>query len=89
LLDLRERHALRCLAAGSVTVDGVTQNDTFDTTGKSATNMGWTRMSLTFVATSTTSTLKFVSNVGSTTNAGAALDNVTADPISNSRPCRT
>ena len=51
--------------------------------------MGWTRMSLTFVATSTTSTLKFVSNVGSTTNAGAALDNVTADPISNSRPCRT
>src|SRR5438876_8576584 len=63
----------------AVTINGVTTNFTFDTTGRSFNNMGWTTHTLTFVATSTTSTINFVSEViasGGTLNAGAALDNV-------------
>ena len=63
----------------AVTINGVTSNFTFDTTGRSFSNMGWTTHTLTFVATSTSSTIDFVSNVtasGGTLNAGAALDNV-------------
>ena len=63
----------------AVTINGVTTNFTFDTTGRSFNNMGWTTHTLTFVATSTTSTINFVSDViasGGTLNAGAALDNV-------------
>lgn len=66
----------------TVTVAGVTQNYTFDTTGKSGTNMGWTRKSFTFTATSASSTLAFVSNPGFVSNAGAAIDNVTVVPLS-------
>lgn len=65
----------------TVTVAGVTQNYTFDTTGKTASNMGWTTNAFTFVASSTSSTLSFVSNIGFVTNAGAAIDNVSVDPI--------
>jgi choice-of-anchor C domain-containing protein len=63
----------------AVTINGVTTNFTFDTTGKKAGNMGWTTHTLTFTASSATSTLNFVSDVtasGGTLNAGAALDNV-------------
>ena len=63
----------------AVTVNGVTNNYTFDTTGKSQFNMGWTRVRFFFVASSTTSTISFVSNVsglGGINNAGAAIDNV-------------
>jgi len=63
----------------AVTINGVTTNFTFDTTGRSALNMGWTTHTLTFVASSTSSTINFVSDVsasGGTLNAGAALDNV-------------
>ncbi len=70
----------------TVTVAGVTQNYTFDTTGKGATNMGWTRKSFTFAANSTSSTLGFVSNIGFTGNAGAALDNVAVVPVAASTP---
>jgi hypothetical protein len=62
-----------------VTVDGVTQNYTFDITGHDANNMGWTTQTFTFVANSTSATINFVSDVtaaGGTLNAGAALDNV-------------
>jgi hypothetical protein len=63
----------------AVTINGVTSNFTFDTAGKNFNNMGWTTHTLTFVATSTSSTINFVSDVtasGGTLNAGAALDNV-------------
>jgi choice-of-anchor C domain-containing protein len=63
----------------AVTINGVTTNFSFDITGKSATNMGWVQQSLSFVATSSSSSINFVSNVsasGGTLNAGAALDNV-------------
>ena len=64
----------------AVTVNGVTTNVTFDTTGRTGAAMGWTRHSLRFVATGTSSTIAFVSDVrglGGINNAGAALDNVT------------
>jgi choice-of-anchor C domain-containing protein len=63
----------------AVTINGVTTNFTFDTTGRGAANMGWTTHSIAFVATGTSSTVNFVSDVsaaGGTLNAGAALDNV-------------
>jgi hypothetical protein len=41
--------------------------------------MGWTTHSFTFVATSTSATINFVSDIGSG-NAGAALDNVSILP---------
>jgi choice-of-anchor C domain-containing protein len=64
----------------AVTVNGVTTNFTFDSTGRTGAAMGWTRQSVTFVATGASSTLAFVSDVrglGGANNAGAALDNVT------------
>jgi choice-of-anchor C domain-containing protein len=67
----------------AVTVDGVTHNYTFDITGKTATNMGWVTETFTFVATSTSATINFVSDVlesGGPLNAGAALDNVHIAP---------
>jgi len=69
----------------AVTVDGIVHNFTFDTTGKSAANMGWTTHSFTFVAASASSTISFVSDVssfGPPNNAGAALDNVRIVPLS-------
>ena len=62
----------------AVTVNGVTRNYTFDTTGKGQFNMGWTRITFKFVASSTTSTISFVSDTSALggTNAGAAIDNV-------------
>jgi choice-of-anchor C domain-containing protein len=63
----------------AVTVNGVTNNYTFDTTGKSQFNMGWTQITFRFVASSPTSTISFVSDVsglGGLNNAGAAIDNV-------------
>lgn len=52
---------------------------TFDTTGKSNTNMGWITQSFSFIATSTTTTLSFGDlsiNVNGGEYYGAALDNV-------------
>jgi len=57
----------------TVTVAGISQDFTFDTTGKSVTNMGWTTKELVFTATGSTS-LKFASNVS--TCYGPALDDV-------------
>ena len=68
----------------AITVNGVTTNFTFDTTGRSALNMGWTRQTVTFVAAGPSSTVNFVSDVsaaGGTLNAGAALDNVVIGPL--------
>lgn len=73
----------------AVTINSVTTNYTFDTTGKSLLNMGWTTKTLTFVASSTSSTINFVSDVtasGGTLNAGAALDNVQITAITPGAP---
>jgi len=67
----------------TVTINGVATNFTFDTTGKTGLNMGWTTRTLTFVASSSSSTISFVSDVrglGGINNAGAALDNVRITP---------
>ena len=63
----------------AVTINGVTTNYTFDTSGSSTFAMGWSTKTLTFVAASSSSTITFVSDVsaaGGALNAGAALDNV-------------
>jgi choice-of-anchor C domain-containing protein len=54
---------------------------TFDTTGKSVGNMGWTTFTYVFIASAATDTLAFLS--GDNTSFGPALDNVTiaATPI--------
>jgi len=73
----------------AVTINGVTTNFTFDTTGKSGLNMGWVTQSLTFVPVGSSSTINFVSDVsasGGTLNAGAALDNVRIAPLVASTP---
>jgi len=66
----------------AVNINGVNVfNDTFSIAGKSASNMGWVRKSVKFVATSPSTTVEFVSDVrpsGGTLNAGANLDNVGA-----------
>jgi len=72
--------ALPVIKPLAVTINGVTSNFTFDTTGRSLNAMGWVRQTITFLATGTSSTVNFVSDVsaaGGTLNAGAALDNVT------------
>ena len=73
----------------AVTINGVTTNFTFDTTGRSQFNMGWTTHTLTFTATGASSTINFVSDVsasGGTLNAGAALDNVRIAPLGPTLP---
>lgn len=68
----------------AVTINGVTSNYTFDTTGRSGNAMGWSTRSITFTAAGASSTVNFVSDVsasGGTLNAGAALDNVRVAPL--------
>lgn len=67
----------------SVTVAGTTHDYSFDTTGKTASNMGWTRQTFTFVATGSSTTINFVSDLTGQPgpgNAGAAIDNVAIAP---------
>ena len=73
----------------AVTINGVTTNYTFDTTGRGQFNMGWTPKVQTFVAAGSSSTINFVSDVsgsGGTLNAGAALDNVQIVPFGAAGP---
>ena len=63
----------------AVTVAGNTNNFTFDITGATLANMNWTTHQFTFVATGTTATIQFVSDLtGDPAGCcyGAALDNV-------------
>jgi choice-of-anchor C domain-containing protein len=63
----------------AVIVNGVTSNFTFDTTGKSQFNMGWVLKTIDFVASGSTSTVNFVSDVsasGAPCNAGAVIARV-------------
>ncbi|QKV94760.1 choice-of-anchor C family protein [Streptomyces sp. NA02950] len=60
---------------GKVLVDGQNFQDfTFDTTGKSTTNMGYVTREVSFVATGTSTTLAFASTTN--TAAGPVLDDV-------------
>lgn len=73
----------------AVTVNGTTRTFTFDTTGRTGTNMGWTAHSFEFTATGASATLNFVSDVspaGGTLNAGAALDNVRVQAVTDGGP---
>jgi choice-of-anchor C domain-containing protein len=62
----------------AVTVAGTTHNYLFDTTGHTSTDMGWLTETFTFVATGTSETINFVSDMTAFAGgfAGAALDNV-------------
>jgi choice-of-anchor C domain-containing protein len=66
--------SLQVLATG-----GSAQNFTFDTAGKTRTNMGWTTYLYDFVATSSSTTLSFTSL--NNTAYGPALDNVSIQVI--------
>jgi len=70
--------ALKVITVGA----GGDHSFTFDSTGKSHGDMGWITKSFSFVADSTSSTLRF-SGSGDNTYYGAALDNisVTAAPV--------
>ncbi|MEO8486730.1 MAG: choice-of-anchor C family protein [Betaproteobacteria bacterium] len=67
----------------AVTINGVTTNFTFDTTGATLLAMGWTRRTVAFTAGGPSSTVTFVSDISGAggTNAGAALDNVTVAAV--------
>lgn len=67
----------------AVTVNGVTTSFLFDTTGKSQFNMGWVIKKIDFVASGSTSTVNFVSDVsasGPPCNAGAVIAKVRVRP---------
>ena len=67
----------------AVTINGVTTNFSFDTTGKSQFDMGWDIKAIAFVASGSTSTVNFVSDVtasGPPCNAGAVITKVRVDP---------
>jgi choice-of-anchor C domain-containing protein len=57
-----------------VTVDSFSDNYSFDTTGHSKTNMGWTTATFTFVADDVSATLAFASTTSGA--CGPTLDNV-------------
>ncbi len=71
---------VKTLAASAA---GTTANFTFNTVGRSASSMGWTTASFAFVTNSTTTTLSLLGGVqgGSSSCAGAAIDNVTVTQV--------
>jgi choice-of-anchor C domain-containing protein len=62
-----------------VEIGATVTNFTFDTTGRSLTDMGWETRSLQFTATGTSTVLGFVSNT--LTAFGPAIDNVSVSAI--------
>ena len=59
---------------------GVDQADfSFDTTGKSATDMGWVTRTFVFTASSATTTLEFLSLTPAPPNCGPVIDNVVVE----------
>jgi choice-of-anchor C domain-containing protein len=59
-----------------VSAAGQSQNDTFDTTGKSDQNMGWVMETFNFVAANTSTTLEFANIDVPNSDGGPTLDNV-------------
>jgi choice-of-anchor C domain-containing protein len=64
-----------------VSVGAYSNTFTFDTTGYTRSNMGWTTESFVFTATGSTSTLQFSSTSNGESPYGPALDNVTANAV--------
>jgi len=67
----------------TVSVAGDVHEFSFDTTGATGSDMRWVTETFTFVATSSTATIQFVSDttgLGGIGNAGAAIDNVRIGP---------
>jgi choice-of-anchor C domain-containing protein len=65
-----------------VSAGAVVQNYTFDTTGKTLSNMGWVTNQLTFTASGPATTLSFISDTtGLGCCYGAALDNVIVELV--------
>jgi choice-of-anchor C domain-containing protein len=60
--------------------DLATQNESFDTTGKTKTAMGWELRSLNFTAVSTTSYIQF-NDTSTSTCQGIALDDISVDIV--------
>lgn len=67
-----------------VSAAGVSQEFTFDSTGRDFNNMGWVERVFSFVAIDTTTTLRFRSLT--TGDAGAAIDNVRVELASVTQP---
>ncbi|MDP2998151.1 MAG: choice-of-anchor C family protein [Bryobacterales bacterium] len=65
-----------------VTAPGVSQAFNFDSTGRSADNMGWQTKTIQFRATDTRSTLSFASQDPPGSSFGPALDNVVVTEVS-------
>lgn len=59
-----------------VEADGTTQDYSFDTTGRSSSDMGWVTETFQFTATDTQTTLEFYSLSASGSSFGPAIDNV-------------
>jgi choice-of-anchor C domain-containing protein len=73
------------LKTGTVSVGNQSQAFSFNTTGKTHTNMGWIAQSFSFIASGNSSTLTFASNQlntnGTLSSWGPALDNVSVTPV--------
>jgi Protein of unknown function (DUF642) len=66
----------RTLKTVEVSAGAVVQSYVFDTTGKSAANMGWEQKSLDFTATSSVTTLTFRNTTAPIDSCGPTLDAV-------------
>ena len=64
----------------NVSADGQSQEFTFDITGRTIGNMGWTPMNWSFVADDASATLQFQS-LTTFSGWGPAIDNVSVDPV--------
>ena len=67
---------------GEALIDGQDYQDfSFDTTGKTTTNMGYSTRGFTFVATGPSTTLTFASTTAGNSAWGPVLDNVVVQPL--------
>ncbi len=71
---------LPTVKALTATAGSTTFSTTFDVSGHSKSSMGWELRTFDFVASAGTTTLSFVSTIGSPCCYGPALDNVTVTP---------
>lgn len=71
---------------GTLTFGSATQALTFDTTGRSASNMGWTAVTYNFVATGSTQTVTFASTDAPGDPNGIAIDGVSVSLLNGPPP---
>jgi choice-of-anchor C domain-containing protein len=72
---------IKTMQVSAIGASTQSQNFSFDITGHTKTNMGWTAMQWTFVADASNTTLRFMSTVTDTVGWGPALDNVSVVPV--------